>query len=159
MPFCACARDSDLSDLATVDNTLDTFEKYSDEEYIVDSLGITKHQYRKTRRLIMEKLGPFNPEKTYCGPIGFGDALVPDLIFSFAGYVHDGIYFLIMNDIYSRSRWKSRADKWFRAIMYRSSDLKLGKFKWIGCRIADVYYYAVRLLGNIVLKKEDDKEE
>jgi hypothetical protein len=135
------------------ESTVQKFDQYCNA--VCKALRISKDLYRKCQSLIIQHMGYFDEDETYCGPGDNGDWLVPDFIFRFAGYVHDGLYLLIKKGILEPwKRWKARADKWFRVIMYEASNKKLGKARCFGWFMADLYYTAVSWFGTGSAKPE-----
>lgn len=121
-------------------HTISRFNRY--RKQVIKSLKIDEEQYSMIQGLIIKYFGYFDIDKTYCGPGKWGDKLVPDLIYKFAGYTHDSIYYLIEIGVLDRKKWKKKADKWFRVIMRNKSTTPIGK------GVAEVYYFFVSMFGN-----------
>lgn len=63
----------------------------SHEPFVREFLHIDLAQWNKAKCIILQMMGPFSLEDTFCGPGELGDLVVPDLCFSFAGWAHDGL--------------------------------------------------------------------
>lgn len=124
--------------------TLSRFNKHRED--IRKCIPITESVYH-LQTLIVNHFGMFDLDKTYCGPGWWGDKIVPDLMFKFAGYIHDAIYLLIELGILDKKKWKPIADKIFLEIMLKYC------YTFIGRGIARIYYYSVVKFGNPKVRK------
>ena len=132
--------------LMSMKDTQKLFDKH--ERFVRTSLSLNLAEYNKVKKITLDNMGPYDKDKTYCGPGWLGDKLVPDLCFKFAGYVHDGLYAYLEiadNDVMS----KDMADKVFKAIMLSTCD----KCPVSGIFVCDdvlpnVYFKAVDIFGN-----------
>ena len=61
------------------------------EKFVREVLQLDLAQWNRARTIILQHMGPFDEEATFCGPGWIGDKLVPDLCFKFAGFCHDGL--------------------------------------------------------------------
>lgn len=144
---------NDINYTTFINSRCDTFVKFAEYKKVVcNVLQIDSSTYEKIKKYIIKFFGFFYKVNTYCGPGWLGDKLVPDFIFKFAGYVHDGLYYLIEIGIIRKDEWKNKADKWFFAIM----DTKSAKYSWpinkVFKAISRVYYTSVMIAGNPKLK-------
>lgn len=119
--------------------TLTRCKKYA--PHIVANTILTVKDWNIYKKLIIKVMGVFNQAATYCGPGYLGDLLVPDFIFKFAGYIHDGFYKLIEMGLLPET-FKDTADEIFYIIMKVKAVTPVGDF------LAGVYYVSVLVFGN-----------
>lgn len=112
-------------------------------------MGLNIAEWNRAVCIILDTMGPFDPERTYCGPGKIGDALVPDLCFRLAGYAHDGLYEYLIRTGNDHITSKGFADLFFKGVMLSICD----RCPVSGVFICDnvlpeVYYQAVKNFGN-----------
>lgn len=127
------------------------------EKFVRRVLNLDQAQWNRARTIIIQNLGIFDEDATFCGPGWLGDKVVPDLCFKFAGFCHDGIVlYLETAEDPAMGIDKDFADSFFYAIMLSICD----QCPVSGIFICDevlpaVYYKAVDVFG----KYEYDPEK
>lgn len=129
-----------------MNETQKMFNKH--EKYVRKLLNLNIAEWNKIKRIVIDNMGLFDEDATYCGPGWLGDKLVPDLCFKFAGYVHDGLYAYINiadNDIMD----KELADKVFKAIMLSiCEECVVSSFFICDDILPSTYFQAVHIFGD-----------
>ena len=105
------------------------------ENAVVRNTPLTIIQWREFSKMAEHHCGKYDKNKTYAGPSGVGDMLVPDLCFSFGAYVHDCFYHFLQNSVFSAKYiTRKNADDVFNVINTETCAIKhCGFFKRVWC--------------------------
>jgi hypothetical protein len=130
--------------------TIERFKLH--EEFIKKNMNLDQAQYNLVRSITIAMMGEFRQDKTYCGPGKVGDLIVPDLCFSWAGYVHDGLCKYIVGTknrkgVLAILNKKFVDDVFYYMMLSTCSKCKKPYRFLCGNILAFVYYKAVDIFG------------
>lgn len=110
------------------------------KKYIAKKMDKSLSVIDKYERIILKYMGEYDPSKTYCGPGKTGDRLVPDLMFGYAGWSHDGLV--------SGIEHKEGVDKYHADLFFYYTMLYIAGWNPIKRCLAYIYYKSVDKFGD-----------